>query len=101
MINLQYFCIFMYILQLLKFLGVFFCGKLTKPCRNVRTFQLVSQQRLADQLDVRLNAQLESVDDERDLATLRIWSGSSAFLFLVKCFRNYCPSEHFFSFTTI
>ena len=47
MMNLQYFCIFMYIWWLLKFVGVFFCGKLTKPCRHARTFQLVSQQSLA------------------------------------------------------
>ena len=46
MMNLQYFCIFMYISWLLKFVGVF-CGKLTKPCRHARTFQLVSQQSLA------------------------------------------------------
>ena len=71
-----------------RIFGGFF-GKLTKPCRHARTFQLVSQKRLADQLYVGLNAKRESVDDERDLVTLRIWSGSSAFLFLVKCFRNY------------
>ena len=35
----------MYIWWLLKFWGV--CGKLTKPCRHARTFQLVSQQSLA------------------------------------------------------
>ena len=34
----------MYIWWLLKLMGVFFCGKLTKPCRHARTFQLVSQQ---------------------------------------------------------
>ena len=45
--NLQYLCIFMYIWWLLKLLGVFFCGNLTKPCRHARTFQLVSQQSLA------------------------------------------------------
>ena len=45
--NLQYFCIFMYICWLLKFVGVFFCGKLTKACRHAKTFQLVSQQSLA------------------------------------------------------
>ena len=37
----------MYIWWLLKFLGVFFCGKLTKSCRHARTFQLVIQQSLA------------------------------------------------------
>ena len=41
------FCNFMYIWWLLKCLEVFFCGKLTKPCRLARTFQLVSQQSLA------------------------------------------------------
>ena len=44
--NLQYFCTFMYIWWLLKFWG-FFCGKLTKPSRLARTFQLVSQQSLS------------------------------------------------------
>ena len=38
------FCIFRYSWWLLKFLEVFFCGKLTKPCRQARTFQLISQQ---------------------------------------------------------
>ena len=33
---------FRYIWWLLKFVGMFFCGKLTKPCRHARTFQLVS-----------------------------------------------------------
>ena len=47
MMKLQCFCIFMYIWWLLKFLGVFFCGKLTKPCHHARTFQLVSQQSVA------------------------------------------------------
>ena len=46
MMNLQYFWIFLYIWWLLKFLRVFFCGKLTKPCHHARTFQLVSQQSL-------------------------------------------------------
>ena len=32
---------------LLKFLGVFFLWKAYQPCRHARTFQLVSQQRLA------------------------------------------------------
>ena len=36
----------MYISWLLKFLGMFFCAKLTKPCPHARTFQLVSQQSL-------------------------------------------------------
>ena len=36
----------MYIWWFLKFL-VFFCGKLTKPCRHARTTQLMSQQSLA------------------------------------------------------
>ena len=56
---------------------------------------------MADQLDVGLNAQLESVDDERVLASLRIGSGSSAFLFVVKYFRNYFVLLNFFSLTTI
>ena len=47
MMKLQYFCIFMYFWWLLNFLLVFFCGKLTKPCRHVQTFQLASQQSLA------------------------------------------------------
>ena len=32
---------------ILKFVGVFFCGKLTKLCPHAKTFQLVSQQSLA------------------------------------------------------
>ena len=53
MMNLQYFCIFMYIWWLLTFLGwVFFCGKLTKPCRHARTFQLVSQQSINKHLKI-------------------------------------------------
>ena len=47
MMNLQYFCIFMYIWWLLKCLEMFFYGKLAKPSRHARTFQLVSQQSLA------------------------------------------------------
>ena len=47
MMNLHNFCIFMYIWWLLKLLGVFFCGKLTKFCRFARTVQLVSQRSLA------------------------------------------------------
>ena len=46
MMKLQYFCIFVFIWWLLKFLVVFFCGKLTKPCCHARTFKLVSQQSL-------------------------------------------------------
>ena len=34
----------MYNWWLVKFVGVFFCGMLTKPCRHDRTFKLVSQQ---------------------------------------------------------
>ena len=48
MMNLQYFCIFMYIWRLLNLWGCFFCRKLTKPCHHARTFQLVSQQSLAN-----------------------------------------------------
>ena len=44
--NLQYFCIFMYIWWLLKFFS-FFSRKLTKPCCHAGTFQLVRQQFLA------------------------------------------------------
>ena len=47
MMNLQCFCIFVYIWWLLKFLMVSFCGKLTNPYRHARTFQLYSQQNLA------------------------------------------------------
>ena len=48
MMKLQYFCIFIYIFDgFLNFWGCFLCGKLTKPCRHARTFQLVSQQSLA------------------------------------------------------
>ena len=45
--NSHFFGIFMYIWWLLKFVGVFFCGELTKPCCHARTFQLVRQQSLA------------------------------------------------------
>ena len=44
----------MYIKLFLKLLVVFFCGKLTKPCRHARTFQLVSQQSLARIIDKNL-----------------------------------------------
>ena len=37
----------MFIWWLLNFFGVFFCWKLTKPCRQARTFHLMSQQSLA------------------------------------------------------
>ena len=48
MMNLQYFCIFFCIFDdFLNFWVCFFCGKLTKPCRHARTFQLVIQQSLA------------------------------------------------------
>ena len=40
---LAFLCIFDGFLNL----WVFFCGKLTKPCRHARTFQLVSQQSVA------------------------------------------------------
>ena len=42
--NFEFLCIFD---GFLSFYGVFFGGKLTKPCRHVRTIQLVSQQSLA------------------------------------------------------
>ena len=47
LMNLQYFCIFIYIWWLLKFVGVFFVWKAYQTCRHARTFQLVSQQSLA------------------------------------------------------
>ena len=53
MMNLQIFaflCIFNG-----PFLGVFFYGKLTKPCRHARTFQLVSQQNLTSINNKNLN----------------------------------------------
>ena len=71
MINLQYFCIFMYIWWLLTFLGCFFCGKLTKPCRHARTFQLVSQKSLES-----INNKNPKIFTKRPLVATTVPSGT-------------------------
>ena len=49
--KLQYFAFLFILGGFLNFGGVFFCRKLTKPCRRAKTFQLVSQQNLVSIID--------------------------------------------------